>query len=142
MRLVYRLIVLVMVLGGMGLVVIDRARQAEQPGFELTPAEQERRAIAAAKSLEDRARRNLAEHPDGRHCLDPRTGTHPGVIAFTRAKLHEPASFEHVATEIAPVNINGLHLLRLQYRARNQAGGTYDMSEQFVVQNSDCSFER
>ena len=142
MRLVYRLIVLAIVFVGVTLILIDRNQHAHEPAPERNKAEREREAIAAARALEDRARRNLAEHPDGRHCLDPRSGTHDGVIAFTRAKLQDPASFEHVSTVLAPVNMDGQHLLTMRYRARNAAGRFYDMSERFVVQNSDCSFER
>ena len=142
MRLAFRLIVLLVVLGGIALFWIDRDRYGGTVDPKASQPERERQAVAAAKALEERARRNLVEHPDGRHCLDPATGMHPAVTAYARARVRDPASFEHVATELAPVNLQGQHLLKLTYRTRSENGGPRQMSETFVMQNSDCSFER
>ena len=142
MRLAFRLIVLLIVLGGIALLLVDRSRYGGTAEPEASQPERDLQAVASAKALEERARRNLVEHPDGRHCLDPATGMHPGVTAYARARVRDPASFEHVATELAPVNLDGQHLLNLTYRTRSQNGGTRQVSETFVMQNSDCSFER
>jgi hypothetical protein len=142
MRILFRLIVVAIVALGVALLLVDRGRYGGDSHRELSPAERDAKAVEAAHRLEAEAKRNLVEHADGRHCLNPATGTHTGIVAFVTAKLHDPASFEHLGTEITPVNLKGQHLLKMRYRARNESGGTYEASETFVVQNSDCSYER
>jgi len=142
MRLTFRLIVVFLVALGVWLYIVDSDAYRRQPSAPASVAEHEAATLAAVRALEDKARRNLAEHADGRHCLDPKTGMHPGVIAWVKARLADPASLQPVATEMTPANNHGQHLLKLTYRARRADGGDYQASETFVVENSDCSFER
>ncbi len=142
MRRTFRLIVLFLVALGVGLYIADRSAYRRQPHAAVSQAERDQATLDAAHALEAKAKRTLAEHGDGRHCLDPRTGTHPGVVAWVKARLADPASFEPVATEMTPANPHGQHLLKLTYRAQRADGSPYQVSETFVVENSDCSFER
>lgn len=142
MRLTYRLIVLFLVVLGIALVLIDRSADRSQSTAPMSKAESEAAMLANAQALEAKAKRTLAEHPDGRHCLDPRSGSHPGVVGWVKAHLTDPPSFEPVTTEMTPANRHGQHLLKLTYKARRANGSPYQLSETFVVENSDCSFER
>jgi hypothetical protein len=141
MRLTFRLIVLALLALGVWLYFVDRASEQRQPNLPAGPAS-EAATIARAKALEAQAKRTLAEHPDGRHCLDPRSGMHPGLVAWVRRRLADPASLEPLATEMTPANNHGQHLLKFTYKARRGDGSPYQLSETFVVENSDCSFER
>jgi hypothetical protein len=142
MRLTFRLIVLFLVVLGAWLYIADRNAYRRQDQPQLGAAESEAAILANARALEAKAKRTLAEHADGRHCLDPRTGMHPGVVGWVKAHLADPASFEPVASEMTPANNHGQHLLKLTYRARRANGSPYQLGETFVVENSDCSFER
>jgi hypothetical protein len=142
MRTTFRLLALGIAVLALVLFVVDQHSERRREGQQLTPAEQQAAMLARAKALEAKARRNLKEHADGRHCLDPKTGALPGIYAYVKAQLSDPASFEPLASEITPANLHGEHLLQLTYRAARSDGGTYQRSETFVVENADCSFER
>ena len=142
MRRTFRLILVFLVVLGVWLYIADRDAYRRHEKVPATAAEKEAATLAAARELEAKAKRNLVEHADGGHCLDRQTGTHPGVVGWVRAHLADPASFQAIATEMTPANNHGQHLLKLTYRARRADGGDYQTSETFVVENSDCSFER
>jgi hypothetical protein len=142
MRKTFRLILLAIAILAAVLIVVDRANTRRNIEVQRSAAEQEAATIARARAMEDKARRTLAEHRDGQHCLDPRTGALPGIYVFVKDRLSDPASFVPLASEITPANPHGEHLLKLTYRANRPSGGTYERSETFVVQNADCSFER
>jgi hypothetical protein len=142
MRLTFRLLALAIAVLAMALFVVERGNVRRHEDQRLSPAAQKAALLSRAKALEEKARRNLKEHADGRHCLDPRTGALPGIYAYVKDRMSDPASFVPLGSEITPANLHGEHLLTLSYRAARSNGGAYQRSETFVVQNSDCSFER
>jgi hypothetical protein len=143
MRITYRLILLAMAVLAIVLIVVERSNTRRHAQEQLSAAEQEAAALARAQALEETARRNLAVHLDGRHCLDPKSGALPGIYAYVKSQLSEPDSFEPLTSEISPTTrIHGTHLLKLTYRAARTSGDTYQRTETFVVQNADCLFER
>jgi len=142
MRITFRLILVAIVVLAVGLWAVDRSNRQRHDETSLSAKEHEAAMLARARQLEAQAKRNLREHRDGHHCLDPKTGALPGIYAYVQARLSDPASFVPVATEITPASPGGQHLLQLTYRAARADGGTFQRSETFVVQNSNCSFER
>lgn len=75
-----------------------------------------RKEEAKKKAVEaDRKRR-------GFHCLNSWDGSHSRVKKYTRDRMRDPKSFEHIETRIAPVK-KGKHTLIMKYRAKNGFGG-------------------
>lgn len=110
----------------------------------LTPEQRAQEDLADRTALEVRlsaqAKRNLAEHRDGRHCLGTSSGQHEELADFVAVNLREPASFEHLSTNIFPVDGAGNHNLVMRYRARNGFGGMTIETVRATIKNSDCSF--
>jgi Flp pilus assembly protein TadG len=143
MRQIFRLLILAIAILAVVLIVVERGNVRRQTEQRISPVQQEAATLARAAALEARARRNLAENLDGRHCLDPETGALPGIYAYVRRQLADPDTFRPVASEITPTTpLQGSHLLKLTYRAERKPGEDYQRTETFVVQNADCSFER
>lgn len=86
----------------------------------------------SVKQAEDRRK--------GFHCLSKWDGSHRELVNELKRSLREPDSFEHVETRITPVNAKGVHLLTMEYRARNGFGGMNVGRLVAAVKNSDCSF--
>lgn len=108
-----------------------------QEWLEMTP---EQRAQEEARSSAERIARNLAENPDGKHCLSGFSGEHRDLARVIKADLREPDSYEHISTIIWPVDADGNHKLQMRYRARNGFGGMGIGDVSATVKNSDCSF--
>lgn len=112
-------------------------QSSTQEWLEMTP---EQRARAEARSSAERIARNLAEHPDGQHCLSGFSGEHRELARLIKTDLREPDSYEHISTTIWPVDADGNHELRMRYRARNGFGGMGIGDVTATVKNADCSF--
>lgn len=91
-------------------------------------------AQAAAEAAADKERRR-----SGFHCLSEWDGAHVGVKGFVRERMREPDSFEHIETRITPVSEAGIHLLFMDYRARNGFGGMNVATATAEITNSNCT---
>lgn len=107
-----------------------------QEWLEMTP---EQRAQEEARLNAKRIARNLAEHPDGQHCLSGFSGEHRDLARLIKTDLREPDSYEHISTTIWPVDADGNHQLLMRYRARNGFGGIGIGDVSATVKNADCS---
>lgn len=108
-----------------------------QEWLEMTP---EQRAQKEARLNAEGTARNLAEHPDGQHCLSGFSGEHRDLARLIKRDLREPDSYEHISTTIWPVDAAGNHQLEMRYRARNGFGGMGIGEVLATVKNADCSF--
>lgn len=96
-----------------------------------SPEEREARLIREAQQAEERRQA-------GFHCLSDWDGSHRVVVRYTRERLHDPGSFDHVSTRITPVDAEGNHELLMEYRANNAFGARTLGAVHARIRNSDC----
>lgn len=84
-------------------------------------AEREAARDASEKEERDRLVELEAIKRSGFGCLSS-DGSNPSTIREVKELLRDPASFEHIKTQIYP-SIHGEHALWMRYRARNGFGG-------------------
>lgn len=77
------------------------------------------------------------ERQSGVHCRSPWDGSHDRVTEITKQNLRDPASFEHIRTRIGQ-NDNGVHSIKMEFRARNLFGGMSLGVTLGSIRNSDC----
>lgn len=115
--------------------------EAERARIREAQAEQARReeALAEERRLARKAQEEAEEKQAGFHCLSPWDAAHSGVVKWTKDRLNDPDSFQHVSTRITPVTQDGGHVLLMQYRAKNGFGGVVPGSVIATIRNSDCA---
>ncbi len=79
---------------------------------------QTRQAEGARLASEDAGARIL-----GTQCLSAWDGSHPTMVSAVKQRLRDPSSFEHVETRTSPMDVEGKHVLIMQFRAENGFGG-------------------
>lgn len=72
------------------------------------------------------------------HCLSRWDGGFEPLVRAVKRNLRDPASFEHIKTQPAPVSANGTNVFTMEYRAANGYGGTTQESASAVVSNESC----
>lgn len=77
----------------------------------------------------------------GFHCAPTLDGSIPTFVAAVKARLRDPDSFEQIETFIAPVDKNGMHAVRMTYRANNGFGGKNVAEAHGAVMQSNCAAE-
>lgn len=93
----------------------------------LTPAEKAEQTQKEAEEIRK-----------GFHCLSVWDGSHPKFKTAVREAMKDPDSFEHISTEITPVDAKGLHRLVMTFRARNGFGGMNVNVASGVMLNKSC----
>lgn len=102
-----------------------------------SPEEAVARSAAKEAAMAQRASEKAEEQTKGFHCLSAWDGSHDGIVRFTKEKLRDPSSFEHVRTEIAP-NDKGVHSIRMQFRVKNGFGGMSVGMAVGEIHNNGC----
>ncbi len=94
------------------------AERAKASAIEQEAAD---RIASAEASVEASTSRN-----QGFHCLSPIDGSHPAIVSAVKRGLRDPRSYEHIETQITPIDASGKHQLMMHYRAANGFGGMTD----------------
>jgi len=101
-----------------------RAAPARETPARTTPARTTPARTTPARTTESSSNSAGAEdRRKGFHCLSAWDGNHDGLEALIRDRLNDPDSMETTKTEIAPVDEDGDHLIRLTFTAKNAFGG-------------------
>ena len=132
------------VLAAIGLALIGATVWAMNDLNRYNAMSPEEKAAEAGRNEEakaEKARRNLVEHRDGKHCLSL-TGRSHDAEEQVVASLRDPESYRHDRTTIFPVDDKGAHRLTITYGAKNGFGGMNRAAAHFTVQNSDCAVSR
>lgn len=82
---------------------------------------QQKAADSAAAAEQDKE--NAQNKRKGFHCLSMIDGSNTKVVDAVKRSLRNPSSFEHIETNITPVDKKGVHHLIMSYRAQNGFGG-------------------
>ena len=105
---------------------------------ERRTADIKEKEAARIKQSELEAKTKLENTRKGFHCLSSFDGSHAGVKKLVKEKMRDPKSFEHIETQISPVNDNGAHNLIMKYRAKNGLGGFSVNSASAIIDNESC----
>jgi len=101
--------------------------------------EAEKAATKTKKEIElAEAAAKAEERRKGFHCLDPWNGSHRQLVRYAEEQMRDPDSFEHMETQITPVNANKEHTLIMKYRAKNGFGGMNVGILTATINNADC----
>ena len=109
---------------GTPLYLLSRCSSATEP----TEAEMRQSVLAAAE-----------DQRLGRHCLSAWDGSHQVLVSVVKARLRNPASFEHVETSASPVDSEGRNILIMKFRAENGFGGMNVGLAYATMNNGTCS---
>ncbi|MCY4085335.1 MAG: hypothetical protein OXG37_00210 [Actinomycetia bacterium] len=97
---------------------------------------EERREDAAERAKE------REEQWKGFHCLSDWDGNHDGFEAIVRGRLNDLDSMKTRQTEITPVqgpgSYEGLHVIRMEFTARNALGGVVRSRAVGTVRPDNC----
>jgi hypothetical protein len=115
---------------GFFLLTTHCARQAS-----LALNEQEASDAIANEQASEEASDNRRQ---GFHCLSPIDGSHPAIVSAVKRGLRDPKSYEHIETQITPLDASGKHQLMMHYRATNGFGGMTDGVVTATVDPATC----
>jgi hypothetical protein len=94
----------------------------------------------ATKSAKEAAvqKAKAEDKQKGFHCLSGWDGSHRAVVSWVKNNLKDPDSYQHKQTRITPA-VDGVHLLAMEYRAKNSFGGYVIGTVTATVDNASCS---
>lgn len=102
---------------------------AKRPTPEGAAGQQAPSAEAKAAALEKQK---------GMHCLSAWDGSNRSTVEQVKTDLRNPDSFQHAETTITPRLANGMHALRMKYRAENGFGGMNVETAVAAVEHESC----
>lgn len=91
-----------------------------------------------AARLKQEAVEEAENREKGFHCLSAWDGSHSALVDAVKSSLRDPGSFEHYETRITPENVEGVHILSMEYGARNGFGGMNRETMMAEVDNVTC----
>lgn len=93
--------------------------------------------VAATNVAAQDVERQFVEQ-QGYHCLDAWFGGHANLIGHVAARLYNPKSFEHVSTDVCPVDNQGNHTVIMMYGFENMIGNPDRGVAVGIVRQNDC----
>lgn len=118
-----------------------RVREVEEAAVREAEAEAQRKREAeqrAARAAREREQEAAARR-SGFHCLSSWDGSHRAFKNAVRDRMRDPDSFDHIETVVTPIDEDGMHLIAMQYRARNGFGGMNVGTALGQLRNSNCN---
>ena len=74
----------------------------------------------------------------GFHCLSSWDGQHSGFDDLVRSRLNDPDSMKVIGTQVGRVQVNGQHVIVMEFTAANAFGGRVRHTANGQFDNATC----